>query len=70
MSTEITKKMTIKTDSYQIEYHPSEQQFIIIFSHPLQVEGVTLGELRIFLEEKIVREMVEVLPPSEPELIH
>lgn len=68
MPTEVKKIIHITSDVYQIDYDQSKRQFQLALSLP--VEAGDTREVRVFLDENIVRQMAEVLPPLDPEIVH
>jgi hypothetical protein len=61
----------ITTDKLRVEYHPDEEQFVLIFfPDVLLADAQLLGELRIVLSTEDVRQLAAMLPPLPPEIVH
>lgn len=52
---------------YDITYHPDREEFELITSLQEHVQGIGAAEVHLWLPASLIREMVELLPPSRPE---
>jgi hypothetical protein len=65
-----TKINKIVTSSAQVNYNPEKKVFEIEVLEPIHDDKDASIKLNVSLPEDLVRQMAELLPPPEPEIIH